>query len=56
MQIQQGGSVMCDGALGSDSAHPQFWLNCLPNEEQMEKPNNYFIFWEVFFKKTVYER
>ena len=24
-------------------AHPQFWQNCLPNEEQIEKPKNSFL-------------
>ena len=28
---------------GSDPAHPQFWHNCLPNEEQIEKPKNYIL-------------
>ena len=40
---KQGGSVMCDGTKGSDPAYPQFWHNCLPNEEQIEKPKNYFL-------------
>ena len=35
---------MCDGTYGSDPAHPQFWHNCLPNEEQIEKPKNSSIF------------
>ena len=30
---QQGDSVMCDRTYGSDPAHPQFWHDCLPNEE-----------------------
>ena len=41
--MKQGGSVMCDGTYGSDPAHPKFGLNCLPNEEQIEKPKNYFL-------------
>ena len=24
---------MCDCTQGSDPAHPQFWHDCLPNEE-----------------------
>ena len=35
---------MCDGTKGSDPAHPQFWHNYLPNEEQIENPK--IIFWE----------
>ena len=31
---------MCDCIQGSDPAHPQFWHNCLPNEEQIENPKN----------------
>ena len=38
-QIKQGGSVMCVRTLSSDSAHLQFSLNCLPNEEEMKKIN-----------------
>ena len=35
---------MCDHIEGSDPAHPQFWHNCLPNEEQIEKHKNSSIF------------
>ena len=35
---KQRGLVMCDRTQGSDPAHPQFWRNCLPNEEQTEAP------------------
>ena len=51
---------MCDGTKGSDPAHPQFWHNCLPNEEQIEKHKNYFFGnpkklkkAQVFFKKKL---
>ena len=37
---------MCNRTYGSDPAHPQFWHNCLPNEEQVEKQKN-----QTFFKK-----
>ena len=29
---------MCDRTQDSDPAHPQFWPNCLPKEEQIKKP------------------
>ena len=35
---------MCDCIEVSDPAHPQFWHYCLPNEEPIEKPKDYF--WE----------
>ena len=47
VQLWQGGSVMCDRTYGSDPAHPQFWHNCLPNEEQIEKHKN-----SSFFQKN----
>ena len=33
---------MCDRTQGSDPARSQFWHNCLPNEEQVEKPKIIF--------------
>ena len=39
---------MCDCTQGSDPAHPQFWHNYLPNEEQMEKHKKF----KYFLKKT----
>ena len=41
---KQGCSVMCDRTKSSDPAHPQFWRNCLPNEEQMEKNKKFKYF------------
>ena len=29
---------MCDCTSVYDPAHPQFWHNCLPNEEKIENP------------------
>ena len=43
---------MCDRTWGSDPAHPQFWPNCLTNEEEMENTKNS----SIFQKKNVYER
>ena len=43
---------MCDGTYGSDPAHPQFWHNWLPNEEQIGKPKNYFL-GSIFQKNCV---
>ena len=48
---EQGGSVMCVFKYGSEPAHPQFWYNCLPNEENRKPPNI-----QLFFKKMVYEQ
>ena len=33
---KQGGSVMCVRTWGSDPAHPHFWVNWLPNDEELE--------------------
>ena len=52
IENRQRGSVMCNRMQGSDPAHPQFWHNCLPNEEQTEKHKNS----SIFQKKLVYER
>ena len=47
-QTMQGGSVMCDRPtpveLRDYPAHPHFWHNCLPNEEQMEKHKKFKYF------------
>ena len=32
----EGGSVMCVCTQCSDLAHPHFWINWLPNEEELE--------------------
>ena len=40
---KQRSSVMCVYSKCSDSAHPQFWLNCLPNEEEI---------YQMTFKKS----
>ena len=42
---------MCDRTQGSDPAHPQFWLDCLPNEEHRKTQK-----FKYFKKKLVYER
>ena len=34
---------MCDGTQGSDPTHPQFWDNCVPNEEQIENPKTIYL-------------
>ena len=43
---------MSDRTKGSDPDHLQFWHNCLPNEEQMEKHKKI----KYFSKKLVHER
>ena len=40
---------MCNRTKGSGPAHPQFWHNCLPNEEQ--NPKNSSIFLLVYEQK-----
>ena len=51
MKQKQGASVMCDRTYGSNPAHPQFWLDCLPNEEHRKTQKI-----KSFKKKLVYER
>ena len=34
-----------------DRAHSQFLHNCLPNEEQIEKPKNSSIFQKLMYEK-----
>ena len=38
---------MCDHTQSSDPTHPQFWHNYLPNQELIENPPKF----QVFFKK-----
>ena len=47
---------MCNRTLGSDLAHTKFWHNCLPNEEQTEKPKISGIFQKLVYKKNYLSR
>ena len=40
---------MCVRTKNSDPAHPHFWQKCLPNEEQIENPQNI----KYFSKKNI---
>ena len=41
---------MCDRTKGSDPANPQFWHDCVPNEEHRKTKNSSTL------KKMVYEQ